>query len=127
MKQQLQTCENCGSSWFIESSVPGDRAGAMCPICHFTPEGDAAPLAHIESIADLEGRLDALVRSALASGLAHPQVLHALRDELAFTAELGNVGRRFLVQLIDLGPQEEALLRRPIRDRRDIAADRSRS
>jgi hypothetical protein len=77
------------------------------------------------SISDLETRLRALVTSARASGLASEAIVQALRDELAFAAEMGHAGRRFSVQLIDLGPQGGEILRRPVRDRRESLQTRS--
>jgi hypothetical protein len=63
--------------------------------------------------------------SARASGLDTEAIVHALRDELEFAAEMGHAGRRFSVQLIDLGPQEGEILNRPVRDRREILQNRS--
>jgi hypothetical protein len=81
-------------------------------------------LAPVESITDLENQLDVLVRSALESGLPTDAIVDVLRGELAFAAELGHTGRRFTVQLIDLGPWEGELMQRPLRDPRDTASHR---
>jgi len=77
------------------------------------------------SVDDLSTQLGALITGARASGLAAPIIVQALRDELEFAAELAHAGRRFCVQLIDLGPQESAILQRPVRDRRAMLQTRS--
>jgi hypothetical protein len=74
---------------------------------------------------DLETQLRALVMSARAGGLDAEAIVRVLRDELEFAAEMGHAGRRFSVQLIDLGPQEGEILNRPVRDRREILQNRS--
>jgi hypothetical protein len=81
-------------------------------------------LTTIDSVTDLEAKLDTLVRSAWASGLDTEMIVHVLRDELAFAAEMSHVGRRFTVQLIDLGPQDNEIVQRPVRDRRDLLTSR---
>jgi len=77
------------------------------------------------STGDLETQLRALMTSARASGLDSEAIVHALRDELEFAAEMGYAGRRFCVQLIDLGPQGGEILNRPLRDRRESLQTRS--
>jgi hypothetical protein len=62
-----------------------------------------------------------LIRNAWASGLDAEAIVQVLREELVFAAERGHVGRQFAVQLIDLGPQENAVLQRPLRDRREFS------
>ena len=74
---------------------------------------------------DLSTQLGALITSARASGLDAAIIVQALRDELEFAAELAHAGRHFCVQLIDLGPQESAILQRPVRDRRAMIQTRS--
>jgi len=77
------------------------------------------------SISDLEIQLRALITTARSSGLDSAVIVNTLRDELEFAAEMGHAGRRFSVQLIDLGPQGGELLHRPLHDRREILQTRS--
>jgi hypothetical protein len=125
---RMVRCSNCGTSWFLERSLSGqgddEQSDAVCPVCHFGSGESQPALAPVESIADLENQLDVLVRRALESGLAADAIVDVLRSELAFAAELGHAGRRFAVQLIDLGPWEGELMQRPLRDPRDTASHR---
>jgi hypothetical protein len=77
------------------------------------------------SVNDLSAQLGALITSARASGLDEALIVQALRDELEFAAEMAHAGRHFYVQLIDLGPREDDILQRPVRDRRAILQTRS--
>lgn len=89
----------------VETSSNGP-AGYRCPVCQlqFTPAGPE-PIGQLASAEDLESRLSSLVSLARASGLSADEIVQALRDELAFTAEMANRGRQVFVQIIDLGPQ----------------------
>ena len=128
-QQRTVRCTNCGTEWTLEDR-PIHLAGASvseptCPVCHLPlSTGETSPL-HLVSTGDLETQLRALMTSARASGLDSEAIVHALRDELEFAAEMGYAGRRFFVQLIDLGPQGGEILNRPVRDRREILQTRS--
>jgi hypothetical protein len=128
MTQHTIECTNCGTRWFLEASPSEERGptllGAICPVCHLAVGEGETDLVRIASVTDLEDQLDTLVRSAWASGMDTEAIIQVLRGELAFAAEMGHAGRRFIVQLIDLGSQEEPLLQRPLRDRREILLDR---
>ena len=128
-QQHTVRCTNCGTEWTLEAhSIHLGGAPApepTCPVCHLPlSTGEASPL-RIASTDDLETQLRALITSARASGLDTEVIVHTLRDELEFAAEMGHVGRRFSVQLIDLGPQEGEILNRPVRDRRESLQNRS--
>lgn len=129
MPQQTVRCTNCGTSWTLEATdASGVRADSapVCPVCHLPLSlGASAVGLQVSSIGELEAQLDALVNSARASGLDDESIVRALREELAFAAEMGNAGRRFSVALIDLGPQESKVRERPARDRREILQSRS--
>jgi hypothetical protein len=128
MTERQVRCANCGTEWSPERATPASGRAALdnpvCPICHLSVAESASSVLTIESVAALESQLDALVRGAWASGLDSEAIVHVLREELAFAAEMGHAGRRFAVQLIDLGPQECELMRRPLRDRRDLLPNR---
>jgi hypothetical protein len=79
----------------------------------------------VESVDDLVAQLGALISSARESGVDAEAIVHALRDELEFAAEMADTGRHFSVQLIDLGPREATILHRPAHDRRTILQTRS--
>lgn len=126
MTEQLKLirCANCGTEWSPTVAPSGyghsASADAVCPVCHLAVAESAASLVAIDSVTDLEARLAALMRGAWASGLDSEAIVHVLRDELVFAAEMRHNGRRFTVQLIDLGPQENELQQRPLRDRREL-------
>ena len=88
------------------------------------PTGETA-LKRSMSVDELSTQLGALIASARASGLDADIIVQALRDELEFAAEMAHAGRHFCVQLIDLGPQENNILQRPVHDRREILQTRS--
>jgi hypothetical protein len=127
LQKDLLRCDNCGTMLGLPSE---DSSGVSCPACHLfhdlsSPQdlpfstSEASPL-EIMSTDDLEARLRALMSNARASGLGAEVIVQALRDELEFAAEMGHAGRRFSVQLIDLGPQEGEILNRPVRDRSSL-------
>jgi hypothetical protein len=115
----------------VDSGSAIDRSGP-CP--HFSSRLSCVPFAPFRArvISDAapvhqrsQTELDALISCARASGLAVETIVRALRDELGFAAEMGRLGHRFCVQLIDLGPPEGLILHRPVRDRREILQSRS--
>jgi hypothetical protein len=128
MVQYTVRCGNCGTPLVPESATvqyaAHAQALAMCPVCHFEYASGEAETLQVRSVGELETRLDELLRSARASGLETNAIVRALRTELAFAAEIGHAGRRFTVQLIDLGPQEGELLRRPRRHPRTATSSR---
>jgi hypothetical protein len=77
------------------------------------------------SVSDLEAQLGELITNARAGGLDSEAIVHALRGELQFAAEMGHTGHHFNVQLIDLGPDENEIHHRPVRDRRESLLSRS--
>jgi hypothetical protein len=106
-------CANCGTPL-----DPPDRGaiGVICPVCQlFNSLGDSSPAPEI-TLELLEVRLGDLVAQARASGLPLDSIVHMLRDELEFTAELASGGRDLCVQIIDLGPRLGQPLRRSSRD-----------
>jgi hypothetical protein len=128
-QQSTVRCTNCGTEWALEARpLHLDDASVSeptCPVCQLPlSTGETSPL-RLVSTDDLETQLRALMTSARASGLDPEAIVRALRDELEFAAEMGYAGRRFSVQLIDLGPQEGEILNRPVRDRRESLQTRS--
>jgi hypothetical protein len=123
-QQSIERCTNCGTEWDLEARpLHLDDASVSeptCPVCHLPVATDETAPTRFVSTDDLENQLRALMSSARASGLGAEVIVHVLRDELEFAAEMGHAGRRFSVQLIDLGPQEGEILNRPVRDRREI-------
>ena len=122
-------CPNCGMEWTLEARSTDQGvatvSAAACPVCHLLLSVPELSGMRLMSISDLETELDVLMSSARASGLAAETIVDALRDELEFAAEMGHLGHHFVVQLIDLGPREGAILQRPVRDRRAILQSRS--
>lgn len=133
MQEELVRCPNCGTEWRpetmrqLQGGIPA--ASYTCPTCNFrvsatTSDTSATPLA-LASIRDLEDQLRLLIDEARLSGLDEDSIAGALRNELEFITELGHLGHRFSVQIIDLGPQDFELTQRPLRDRREILQTRS--
>ena len=116
-------CANCGTEWSPDATRAGADASA-CPVCHYTSEVHAL-VPSIESREEFERQLSELVSAAWASGIDSEQIVHLLRDELAFAAEMAHSGHQFTIQLIDLGVQTGEMAVRPIRDRRDMLQTRS--
>src|SRR5689334_22847992 len=104
IKPLTARCPNCGAA------APGGAA-AVCPVCHLA-SGHRAAAQHL-SRDDLERELSALITQARTSGLDTKTILLALSEELGFAAELGQVGRQFHVQVIDLGLSEGARVLKP--------------
>lgn len=121
--QYMLRCANCGTEW-VPSALQNGADAASCPVCHYTAEVHAL-VPDIRSREDFEQQLSALVTAAWSGGVESEQILHMLRDELAFAAELANAGHQFSVQLIDLGVQTGEMAVRPIRDRREMLQSRS--
>lgn len=99
----LLTCPNCGAEWASPTAT-------VCHVCHYAPAEvlTARPVAP-RSAAELHAALDELLNRARRNGLSAETILKVLQDELAFAADLLEPGRRHLVQILDLGPQEVGL------------------
>lgn len=122
-------CTNCGTKWTPAERALGaagsSPAAAVCPVCRMAmPAGDVT-LKRPMTAGDLAAQIGALITSARASNLDSAVIVQILRDELEFAAEMGQAGRHFCVQLIDLGPKEGDILQRPVRDRRALLQTRS--
>jgi hypothetical protein len=95
-------CANCGTP--LDTSAKG-VFGITCPVCQlFNALGTPLPDPNL-TIEALEERLGDLVSHARASGLPLDSIVHTLRDELEFAAELASGGRDLCVQIVDLGPR----------------------
>ncbi|MEI7646599.1 MAG: hypothetical protein WCJ55_20190 [Chloroflexales bacterium] len=106
-------CANCGTP--LDPPETGDL-GVTCPVCQLF-NTLAPPLPEpVISIDVLEARLSDLVAQARASGLPLDAIVHTLRDELEFAAELASGGRDLCVQIIDLGPRADLPLRQSSRE-----------
>jgi len=102
-------CANCGTT--LDLPAPGEP-GVTCPVCQlFNAVSASAPAPEL-SIDMFEARLGDLVSQARVSGLQLDAIVHVLRDELEFTAELASGGRDLCVQILDLGPRVGAPVRR---------------
>jgi phage FluMu protein Com len=106
-------CANCGT--VLEAPGEGE-IGVTCPVCQFFNVARAPSPEPAITIETLETRLGDLVSQARASGLPLESIVHLLRDELEFAAELASSGRDLCVQIIDLGPRMGQPLRRSSRD-----------
>jgi len=106
-------CANCGTP--LEPPDTGGP-GVTCPVCQLF-NSLSMPLSEAEiTIETLEAQLGDLVAHARASDLPLDAIVHVLRDELEFAAELANGGRDLCVQIIDLRPRVGQPLRRLSRD-----------
>lgn len=109
--ERLKECAHCGSTWKVEEKEESNAdagAGDVCPVCGYrlNPACPDAEEQHALSIGELEQQLNALVRDAYAAGIYPATIVCVLRSELEYAAELATRGRRFIVQVIDLGPQD---------------------
>lgn len=112
-------CPNCGTD-YTPQLRDLQAATAICPVCNYVlvpavsqgmaPENRELVLNKTEGMAseDFERRLSDFVQQAYTGGLSFERISTALRDELAFVAELSNPGRRHVVQIIDLGPEDQS-------------------
>lgn len=106
-------CPNCGT--LLDRPIEG-VLGSICPVCqYFNAFGAPIPDPGLTAEA-FEARLGDLVAQARASGIPLDDIVHTLRDELEFSAELASRGRDLYVQIIDLGPSASQPLRRSQRD-----------
>jgi hypothetical protein len=128
MMERMIRCANCGTQSAV--ALPANVAHAgfdtpACPVCHLPLTVEQHPALPITSMSDLEAQLDALVSSALASGLDSAGVIEVLRSEIAFAAEMGQTGHRFAVQLIDLGLEDRDYMPRTQLDRNVLLQQRN--
>ncbi len=119
------SCSNCG--FVLESENPGWSVGQslspdfICPVCEFQPGKEGATgLEAAGSINGLEKSLTQVLIQARESGLSPQEILAVLKKELEFEAELASPGHTFMVQVIDLGVQENWVEPEPIRESREI-------
>ncbi|NTU84024.1 MAG: hypothetical protein HGA45_32410 [Chloroflexales bacterium] len=111
--QSSLRCANCGTPL----EPPGKGASrVICPVCHFFNTLGAPSSKPELTLEMLETQLGDLIAQARASDLPLDAIVHVLRDELEFAAELASSGRDLCVQIIDLGPRVGQPLRRSSRD-----------
>lgn len=104
-------CPNCGHEFTVSPTSTMNtevrKPRYACPVCQYSiTDPTSVDLAPAPNIADIQTQLDQLLRSARASGVQPAEIVELLRAELQFEAELAQAGRRVVVQVIDLGPQE---------------------
>ena len=106
-------CANCGTP--LDPPGTGAR-GVTCPVCQlFNALGSPRPAPTLSL--DMFGeQLSDLVTQARANGLPLDMIVHTLRDELEFAAELASGDRDLCVQIIDLGPRVGQPLRQSSRE-----------
>lgn len=119
-------CPNCGSDFAPPPLAEGapEPDSYTCPVCQFQVTGSAPPTEAPVSLDDLQAQLDVLLAHARSGGIPLDDITRVLRDELEFHAELGHGGRRFMVQIIDLGPQSLASGDPLVADSRDLLQSR---
>lgn len=111
-------CPNCGTDYTPQLREL-EAATAICPVCNYVllpaaregmaPEEGEQEFSAIRTISDdFERKLSDFIQQAYAGGTSFERISTALRDELAFVAELSNPGRRHVVQVIDLGPEDQS-------------------
>jgi len=128
MFQKARRCTNCGHEWLVESSVRVSEAEVIpvdrCPVCFYQVLLEEAPkkvdMEDDTSELNFGERLNSLVLAARSEGLSTGMIVEALRDELAFVAELSRPGHRYYVQVVDLGPDEGVSIPQPSQDTRTL-------
>ncbi len=107
-------CPNCGTKFNVDptsemESKEQQAAPLSCPVCHYdlmktgTSESAALP----KSSTDLETMVHDLLLHARSSGVKPADIVQVLRDELEFAVGLARTGRRYSVQIIDLGSDDQ--------------------
>ena len=117
-------CLSCGIEFrsLEQTQVRNEPSRYDCPTCHYQTVAPSNLSNPALSPSDFQRRLSALVQAAWGSVLP-TEIVSIVRDELEFVAELAHTGRRVYVQIIDLGPHEQAAL--PTRDRKEVLQSRS--
>ncbi len=121
-------CNNCGTLLprtgyqSLESSQPSSEFD--CPVCQFhngVTQTQAQVAFNLEALSpsQLESELRRLLAKAHSSQLSAAEIVEVLRKELEFEAELGQTGRRILVQIIDLDFQEAGKADQPFQTSRE--------
>jgi rubredoxin len=108
----LRRCPNCGTFFPGDDRAASSQESSLayrCPVCEFVFSEDGP--APSTSASELEAEINQLVASARQNGVQPDDIVQVLRDELAFMCELAQPGRRVSVEVIDLGPQDDAWLR----------------
>ena len=112
-------CPNCGTD-FTPQPPYLETATAICPVCNYAlgaAVGEGMAQDDRELVLNdtddmvleaFERKLSDFVQQAYAGGMSFERISTALRDELAFVAELSKPGRRHVVQIIDLGPEDQS-------------------
>ena len=122
-KRAMLRCGNCGTEWVpndpLEYSKDREAWTSLCPVCQFQVTADSPTAKRPFTLSELETRLSALLTDARRSGVPPSQTVELLNRELAFAAELAHPGRRILVHIIDMGPQEIDQRVTPVQDRLD--------
>lgn len=101
-------CSNCGNELKLANESPSTLEPLyICPVCHFqeVTTGAARPHKAI-TLAELATQLKNFLNRARADGVESEEIINILRAEIEFEAEMGHLGRRVMVQIIDLGFQE---------------------
>jgi hypothetical protein len=99
--QSTIRCANCGTYLTVATA---DELSLTCPVCQFANLPSAPSPGPGLTLEAFEARLGELHSEARANGLLPDDIVHVLRDELEFAAELANRGRDLCVQIVDLGP-----------------------
>lgn len=130
MKQSYSVqCQNCGAEFTPAFSLTTHRnkIGCRCPVCNYYNTISETPVDQptLHSQDELENQLSTFMHKVRMDGLSADTIVHALRRELEFAAELAHPGRRLYVQLIDLGSQDFEGYDHPLPDQREILQRRS--
>lgn len=128
-------CPNCGTKFNEAATATSSSRVAtnwevstmICAVCHYDlTETATKELTQPQSSAELENLVHDLLLGARTSGVDPAEIVQVLRDELEFAAELAGTGRRFSVQVIDLGPEEQSGgIQLALNNNRDLINSRS--
>lgn len=130
---QPLSCPNCGTKFnqvanaSSRAATNGQTQPMICKVCHFDLAGTVSKeLAQPQSSAELENLVHDLLIGARTRGVNTAEIVQVLREELEFAAELAGTGRRFSVQIIDLGPEEQSgAMLQTLNNNRDLLNSRS--
>ncbi|NWJ45718.1 MAG: hypothetical protein HXX08_07555 [Chloroflexi bacterium] len=105
---QNRECSNCGNELMWTESHTSKAFVYSCSVCHYEEVATVSPTASQKSLttAEMANQLKNLLKRAHADHIESEEIINILRAEIEFEAEMGHLGRRVLVQIIDLGFQE---------------------
>ncbi|MEI7554294.1 hypothetical protein [Candidatus Chlorohelix sp.] len=108
---KVRVCNNCGNELTGTESRTSSGLVYSCSVCHYeevTTISVVSSAASQKTISPTEvaNQLKTLLKRAHTAHIESEELINILRAEIEFEAEISHLGRRVIVQIIDLGVQE---------------------